>query len=62
VKLPAIRRVLSVIQAEKDLGKLKANLAAMEAQTANADPKRQQFQKILKKKVAERIATLDQKK
>ena len=61
-QLPAIRRVLSVIQAEKDLGKLKANLAAMEAQSANADPKRQQFQKILKKKVAERIATLDQKK
>ena len=60
-QLPAIRRVLTVIQAETDLAKLKANLAAMEAQSGNADPKRQQFQRILKKKVAERIAALEKK-
>lgn len=60
-QLPVIRRVLTVINSENDLTKLKANLATLETQGGNADPKRQQFQKILKKKLAERIAALEKK-
>ena len=60
-QLPVIRKVMSSIQAETNLEKLKANLSALEAQGASADPKRHQFQKLIQKKVAERIATLEKK-
>lgn len=60
-QLPVIRKVMSSIQAETNLEKLKANLSALETQGASADPKRQQFQKLIQKKVAERIATLEKK-
>ena len=56
---PVIRRVMESLKAEKDLNKLKQALAQMQAQTANADPKRQQLQSLIQKKVAARIAELE---
>ena len=60
-QLPVIRRVLASLETEQDAAKLKTSLAAMEAQAQTGDPKRQQFQKILRKKLAERIAVLEKK-
>lgn len=60
-QLPVIRRILASLQTEQDVAKLKASLATLEAQAESGDPKRQQFQKILRKKVTERITALEKK-
>ncbi|MFO1458917.1 MAG: pitrilysin family protein [Verrucomicrobiota bacterium] len=56
---PVVRRIVESLAGEKDVAKLKQALSQMEAQSANADPKRQQLQKIIQKKVAARIAELE---
>jgi hypothetical protein len=43
------------------VAKLKEAATRMEAQAAGADPKRQQLQKIILKKVRQRIAELESK-
>ena len=43
---------------EKDAARLKEMLVRLTAQGANADPKKQQFQRIVRKKVEARIAEL----
>ncbi len=58
---PMVRQIVQSLTAEKDVAKLKEFLGQLEAQTGNADPKRQQLQKILQKKVAARIAELEKK-
>lgn len=57
-QLPAIRQVLTRLQQESDVARLKEMLARLEGQGAGGDPKRQQFQRILRKKVEARIAEL----
>jgi predicted Zn-dependent peptidase len=56
---PVVRRIIESLLAEKDVAKLKQALASMQAQTGNPDPKRQQLQNIIQKKVAARIAELE---
>ncbi len=56
---PVVRRIVESLLAEKDAAKLKQALAQMQAQTGTADPKRQQLQNIIQKKVAARIAELE---
>ncbi|MBL9175652.1 MAG: insulinase family protein [Verrucomicrobiales bacterium] len=56
---PVVRRIVESLAGEKDVARLKQALSQMEAQSANADPKRQQLQKIIQKKVAARIAELE---
>ena len=58
---PIVHRVVASLQAETDVAKLKDTATKMEAQTAGGDPKRQQIQKIILKKVQERIAELEKK-
>ncbi len=60
-QLPVVRKVIATINAENDVQKLKANLAGLETQAAQTDPKRQQFQKLIQKKVVERIRALEKK-
>lgn len=56
---PVVRRIIESLLAEKDVAKLKQALAQMQAQTGTPDPKRQQLQNIIQKKVAARIAELE---
>lgn len=56
---PVVRRIMESLLTEKDVAKLKQALAQMQAQTGNTDPKRQQLQNIIQKKVAARIAELE---
>ena len=56
---PVVRRIMESLLAEKDVAKLKQALAQMQAQTGTTDPKRQQLQNIIQKKVAARIAELE---
>ncbi len=56
---PVVRRIVDALTAEQDVAKLKQTLAEMEAQAGDADPKRQQLQNIIQKKVAARIAELE---
>jgi len=56
-QLPAIRQVLARIREEKDASRLREMLARMEAQTT--DPRRQQFQRIVRKKLEQRLAELN---
>ncbi len=58
---PVVRRIMESLAGETDVAKLRQALAQMEAQSANADPKRQQLQRLIQKKVAARIAELDKK-
>ena len=60
-QLPVVRKIIGQIQAEKNLGQLKARLKQIEEQVAKADAKNQPFLTILKKKTAERIAELEKK-
>jgi hypothetical protein len=52
---------MGMLTAEKDPAKLKAMAEQMTAQAANADPKKAQFQKLILKKVQQRIAELEKK-
>ena len=56
---PVVRQILASLEAESDAGKLRQALAQMEAQGAGSDPKRQQLQRIIRKKIADRIAALE---
>lgn len=58
---PVVRRIADSLKAETDAAKLKEAAAKMEAQAASGDPKRQQLQKIILKKVRARIAELEKK-
>ena len=58
---PIVRRIVESLTGESDVAKLKQALAQMEAQTDGGDPKRQQLQKIIQKKVTARIAELEKK-
>ena len=58
---PVVRRIVESLTGESDVAKLKQALAQMEAQTDVGDPKRQQLQKIIQKKVTARIAELEKK-
>lgn len=58
---PVVRRIVESLTGESDVAKLKQALAQMEAQATGGDPKRQQLQKIIQKKVAARIAELEKK-
>ncbi|MBL9137953.1 MAG: insulinase family protein [Verrucomicrobiales bacterium] len=60
-QLPVIRQIMTMLQQETDQARLKEMIARMEAQAANADPKKQQFQKIVRKKVEARLAELEAK-
>ena len=58
---PVVRRIADSLRGETDPAKLKEAASRMESQSAGADPKRQQLQKIILKKVRERIAELEKK-
>lgn len=58
---PVIRQFMTMLAQEKDAERLKGMLQQMEAQAAGGDPKRQQLQKIVARKVAARIAELEGK-
>jgi len=55
---PIIRQIISALKAEKDATKLKAQLGKIEERLAGADAKNQQFFKIFRDKLKERIAEL----
>jgi predicted Zn-dependent peptidase len=57
---PIIRQFLGMLNQEKDASKLKSMLEQMDAGAAT-DPKKAQFQKILRKKLEARIAELQKK-
>ncbi|MBX3734325.1 MAG: insulinase family protein [Verrucomicrobiae bacterium] len=56
---PIILRIVQSLTAETDVAQLRQALAQMQAEGDNADPKRQQLQRIIRKKLAERIAELE---
>ena len=58
---PVVHRIAASLKSMTDAAKLKEDAAKMEAQAASSDPKRQQLQKIILKKVQERIAELEKK-
>jgi predicted Zn-dependent peptidase len=58
---PVVRRIMDSLKSESEVAKLKEAATRMEAQAAGADPKRQQLQKIILKKVRQRIAELESK-
>ncbi len=60
-QLPVIRQVMGMLRQETDADRLRALLAQMESQGAGNDPKRQQFQRILRKKVEARLVELEAK-
>jgi predicted Zn-dependent peptidase len=57
-QLPAIRQVMSMLQQETDTARLKELLARIESQSSGGDARNQQFQRILRKKVEQRLAEL----
>ena len=58
---PVVRRIAESLKGETDVAKLKDTAAKMEAQAATGDPKKQQLQKLILKKVRQRIAELEKK-
>jgi hypothetical protein len=58
---PVVRRIAESLKGETDAAKLKETAAKMEAQAATGDPKKQQLQKLILKKVRQRIAELEKK-
>ncbi len=60
-QMPVIRQVMSMLRQETDAARLKEMLARMEAQGSGGDPKRQQFQRIVRKKVEARLSELTAK-
>jgi predicted Zn-dependent peptidase len=58
---PVVRRIVESLASENDVAKLRQALAQMEAQAGNGDPKRQQLQRLIQKKVTARIAELEKK-
>jgi predicted Zn-dependent peptidase len=58
---PVVRRIVDSLKSESDPAKLKEAAGRMESQAAGGDPKRQQLQKIILKKVRQRIAELEAK-
>jgi len=60
-QLPVIRQVMGMLRQETDMARLKEMLARMEAQGSGGDPKRQQFQRIVRKKIEARLSELNSK-
>lgn len=58
---PVVRRIVDSLKGETDVAKLKQALEQMQAQAGGGDPKRQQMQTLIAKKVAARIAELEKK-
>jgi predicted Zn-dependent peptidase len=58
---PMARQIAGRIREMKDPAQLKAMMAGMQAQPAGNDPKRQQIQKIVLKKIEARLAELEKK-
>lgn len=58
---PIIRQITAALKAEKDASKLKAQLEQIEQRLAGADAKNQQFYKIFRDKLKERLAELSGK-
>jgi predicted Zn-dependent peptidase len=58
---PVVRRIVDSLKSEADVAKLKQDLEQMQAQATGGDPKRQQMQRLIAKKVAARIAELEKK-
>lgn len=58
---PVVRRIVDSLKGETDVAKLKQALEQMQAQAGGGDPKRQQMQKLIAKKVGARIAELERK-
>ena len=58
---PVVRRIADSLKGETDPAKLKEAATRMESQAAGADPKKQQLQKLILKKVRQRIAELEKK-
>ena len=56
-----VRQFMGSIRDMKDAAQLKSMLAGMQAQGAGGDPKRQQIQKILVRKIEARVAELEKK-
>jgi len=55
---PIIRQIISSLKAEKDATKLKTQLGKIEERLSGADAKNQQFYKIFRDKLKERLAEL----
>lgn len=60
-QIPVVRQITARLQQETDVDMLRAMLEQLEAQTADSDPRQQQFQRILRRRVAERLAQLESK-
>ena len=60
-QLPVIRQMMGMLAQEKDPARLRELLGRMTAQGANTDPRKQQFQRIMRKKIEARIAELSGK-
>jgi len=58
---PIIQRIVQALAAETDVAQLKQSLEQMLSQGDGGDPKRQQLQRIIQKKVTARIAELEKK-
>jgi hypothetical protein len=58
---PMVRQFIGRIREMKDAAQLKGMLTGMQAQAAGGDPKRQQVQKILLRRIEARIAELAKK-
>ncbi|MBN8249514.1 MAG: insulinase family protein [Verrucomicrobia bacterium] len=58
---PVVQRILQALNAESDVTRLKQSLEQMLSQGDGGDPKRQQLQRIIQKKVTARIAELEKK-
>ncbi len=58
---PVIRNFIGMLEQESDPARLKAMLEQMQNQTPPGDPKKQQFQRILRKRLEARIAELSKK-
>lgn len=58
---PMARQIVASLQGETDAAKLRQALEQMESQAAGGDPKRQQLQKLVIKKVRQRLAELEKK-
>ncbi len=58
---PVIRNFIGMLERESDPARLKAMLEQMQSQTPPGDPKKQQFQRILRKRLEARIKELSKK-
>jgi predicted Zn-dependent peptidase len=60
-QIPVVRQIIATLQQETDADKLKEMLAQLDAQAESQDPRRQQFQRILRERIADRLTQLESK-